>query len=444
MRLSLSVLLCLVLVFPPYVFAQGGGASGGKLQIAVVDLSIPDEQAAERSTFRRFLAKAFLTNPHMVLISLGEIEKWRQRYHEKKIPEASVDELREAREILSEGKAAYTSLDFKRAVELLSEARKEFILKLPLLRSNRDLIDAHLYLGMSFLAVEKPELASAEFRRVVYLDPRRELSSREFSPQVVEAFAKSRQKVTERTPVSVRVESQPPGGQVYLNGRGAGQAPLKLRLFPGEYFILVEKPGMHSWYKPVRVKKRVETVQANLVPDTDDAAWSRLFRVREGNDRRHQDLGDVIDMASTVGADYVFLGTLEQLREYRLLGQLFDARTADFSQVAMVSLGRDLSDFQPAAGDLVETLLGFIRPDGYLLGSKKPNLGIPADQLQVATDDRPPEDLILTKPKPKKSWYEHWWIYPILAAVGVGVYFGATKIGGAGGSKIKINNKGNF
>ena len=49
----------------------------------------------------------------------------------------------------------------------------------------------------------------------------------------------------------------------------------------------------------------------------------------------------------------------------------------------------------------------------------------------------------MAAPPPKKAWYKHWWIWPIVVGVGAGAFLGARQLSG-GGSKIVIDNSGNF
>ncbi len=437
MKRPISLMLVCVLSLPLETFAQNSQT----IRITIGDLHVPALEMPQRDNLREALFEAIPNDPRVKMIPFSNISKWRDRERRLKEPKISFDQLKEAREFLTDGKKYYEALQFDKALPKLKEARKQFILNLQSLRANRDLIDSHLYLGMTYVALNQIKMASEEFRKVVYLDPKRELSGKEYSPPVRESFSKTRQEVMSYEPVKLRVESTPAGGSIYLNGKTVGQTPLELKLQPGEYFILIEKKGNKTWYKPVSLQNRREIIQATMGVDEEDLEWSHLFRVREGEEGG-RDETQVLKMANAVGADLVFFGTLERLREYRLLGQWFDARSSELSQVAVVNIGADLSGFESSAADLMETMLGFVRPDGHLITSQKPDLSIPQGPLTVGGADRPP-DVLVTPPQPKK-WYERWWIYPLLAGAGVGVFLGARQIGSTGGSKVVIDNQGNF
>lgn len=442
-----SILVSAGLAFPQALLAQ----APGKLQpapripsVAVVDLSIPEGESQYRNAIRAAFLKAFSEDRRVRLIPPENVSKWRERERRAQAEAPPSEDLREARELLADGKKAYEKLRFDRAVKLLAEARREFILKLPALRSNRDLIDAHLYLGITYVALKETKKGQEEFRRVVYLDPKRELSARDFSPPVLEVFSKARQEVMATEPIRVKIGSEPPGANVFLNGRAIGKTPMETRLQPGEYFLLMEKKGVSPWYKPVPLQKRTEEVHAVLEPDAAEMKWGHLFRVREGVDQQSGDLGTVQEMAGSVGADLVFFGRLERMRDYRLMGQLYDSRTSELTKVAVATTGPEVESAISAAPDVVEAVLNFIRPDGRLVSEGSPDLNIPPEGLTVGGADRPAQPLTSVAPAPPKAWYERWWIYPIILGVGAGIYFGATQIGGKGGSKVVIDNSGNF
>ena len=440
---SLALLLA-VLIGAPSFAAESPFVSFKSPRIAVIDLAVPESHVTDRRVLRDSIFRAFEghSKGKVQMISLERIHLWRERRQKEAQEPTATEQLRDARKLLAKGKKAYESLQMKLAMQTLGEARREFILHLPALRSNRDLLDAHLYLGMTYVALKEKEKAKEEFRRVVYLDPTRELSSKDYSPQVIEAFSKARREVMGEDPIRVNIQSDPAAARIYLNGRSVGNTPTQLRLQPGEYFILVEKEGMRPWYEPIRLEKRMENVRATLNPALVDLQWANQLRVREGGSQESEEVEFIKESAVELGADLVFLGTLTHARNYRFLGQFYDSRTAEFSQVAVVAMGDDLSEFPDAAKDLVETLMGFVRPDGYLMSHKPSTLEAPSP-LRVGGEE-PSKEQVLSSAVPGKRWYEHWWIYPILAVAGAGIYLGATELGSSSGSKIIIDNQGNF
>lgn len=436
-----ALFLATILALPAPLLAQ----SRGKPSVVVGGIALRDADEPYRKSIQSALFQAFEEDRRISLASRKQILDWWKRERRATDDLSPSDQLKEARELLVDGKKAYQHLDLKRASKYLQEARREFIMNLHHLRSNRDLLDAHLYLGVTYLALKEKKKGMGELRRVAYLDPKRELSARDFPPSVLEAFATVKQEVHAAAPVHVRVTSVPARAEVYLNGRLIGKTPMETRLASGEYFVLMEKKGTTPWYKPISISRSSREVRAVLEADREVKRWGTLFRVREGGDQRSGDVKKLEEMAGSVGADYVFLGRVERLRDYRILGQLYDSRTSDFSKVAVVAASTEMESVSSVFPDLVETLLSFIGPDGRLIGGKpQADLDMPPGGLTVGQANRPKKPATYaTAPKPK-AWYQKWWIYPLIAGAGVGIYFGAKQLGGTGGSSIDINNAGNY
>jgi len=83
----------------------------------------------------------------------------------------------------------------------------------------RDLVRAHLYLGIAKLGLNAPAEAHARFLEALALDPSLRLSRLEFSPRVVAAFGKARR---EAPPAAGR--SGAPGGTLLALGAGGAAA----------------------------------------------------------------------------------------------------------------------------------------------------------------------------------------------------------------------------
>lgn len=400
---------------------------------------LPAEDAKLVDPLRQGLSRAFTRHPRIKLVTGKELAEWKAA-EDKKRRAAKAEEvpagLQDARGLLQEGKNHYQAIRYEDALTSLLRARKQFILNLQLLRSNRDLIDAHLYLGMTFAGLGQADKAKEEFKRVVYLDPKRELVSKEFPPSALQIFSKARQEVLASEMPRLEVASRPAGADVYVNGRLAGQTPLGVRLYSGEYFVLVEKPGIDPWYQMVTVDAARPPLEVDLEPAAGAVAEPGLFRVREGEEQASEDLGRLFTLANGVKTDYVVLATVQKLADYRLLGQLLEVQSGRFSQVALANVGPTLAGFDRAAADTAATLLGMIGPDGHLTAD--PQTAGAAQPLGVAAPAEAAPVLRSAKP-----WYKKWWIYPIILGAGAGIYLGAQQIGGKSGTKIIFDNGGN-
>ena len=87
------------------------------------------------------------------------------------------------------------------------------------------------------------------------------------------------------TSPTLSVQSEPPGGQVFVDGELAGVAPLELELPPGAHEVRVEKPGFYAQAREVTLVDGVrESVRVELleVPSAEAKDKERRGRVLRG------------------------------------------------------------------------------------------------------------------------------------------------------------------
>ena len=455
----LTAILVFQLVIPHHVFAQANSSNTSKKPTVVVDgIYVGTDELVHLSNYRSSLLRAFSNQESMNMVDARKVSGWKKKALPTKEKVVHKNYLIRARAFLARGKQNYQELNFESALQELSQARKEFITNLSHLRSNRDLLDAHLFLGMTYIALaqasndpmekeKNQSLANTEFERVVMLDPKRELSSSRYSPSVIESYQKAKRRVTSSHRITATITSNIPSAKVYINGKLLGNTPVKTRLIPGEYYVLVEKKGMDSWSQLVSLRNTVEKVSAQLATNVENPEWNAEFQIREGAAQTQVDMSRISELAKATGADFIFLSNLDYVGvRARILGQLYDVRTGEFSQVAIADIGeadlkksRPIPDFPYAAQDLAAAMGEMVRSDGYLLTSGRPGLG--QDVSRISPESPTP---IQEHRKPKMKLYKKWWFWAGIAVVAGGAYFGIRELGGTGGNSIVINNEGNF
>ena len=464
---TIGFILLADLVFPANVFGQDqsqpaqpsqASASAPYKPFVVVDgIYLSEPEMIHLPEYRTYLIRGFQDQPNLQLVDYDQISKWKSKYtyNEKNVHDSY---LTKARDRLAKGKKHYEQLEFPEALTELSDSRKEFIVNLSHLRSNRDLLEAHLYLGMTYIALssslknptkvqEYEKLAQTEFEKVVMLDPQRELAPRNYSPKVIQIFERIRQKLIANNRITVSIDANVPQAKVFINGKLIGPTPIKARLIPGEYYVLVERKGMKSWSQLAKLRNTVEHLTADLRSASENADWNGLFQIHEGTDQQTADMTEITNMSRALGGEIVVLCNLDQVDNHvRLLGQLYDTRTQEYSQVAISDVGpsspdhsRPIPNVEPAAYDLAKGLAGMIRPDGYLINSGQKLLG--DDPSRIAPDQ---PQAIQTHEAPPTKLYEHWWFWTGIVAIGVGGYFAIQHFGGTSGSDIAVDNSGNF
>lgn len=457
-RLALTSVLVFQLTFPSYVWAQQAVSVPAqqvpqqyKPHLVVDGVLVPDDQLIELPKYRAHFVRGFAPQPQVRMVDYAQVAEWKKKF---KFNEQNVHDtyLTKARAALAKGKKAYQQLDFEAALTELTFAQKDFIINLSHLRSNRDLLEANLHLGMTYIALSKKTKSADEkkkydtqaenqFEKVVMLDPQRELAPRNYSPKVIEVYEKVKRRLVAGNRITVKVDANVPQAKVFLNGKLLGPTPVKVMLIPGEYYVLVERKGMKSWSKLSKFQNPVEHLTAEMETATENADWNGMFQIREGMDQQTADMQEIDNMMHAVGGEMVLLSNLEkQGSDWRLLGQLYDVRTHEFSQTAMVNVG-PLSEFEPAAYDLAEALAAMIRYDGYLSNSGQQTNLMGVDPSRIGAEQ---PQAVQTHEAPKKEIYKEWWFWAGVGALAVGAYFGISQLGGTNGSSITVNNQGNF
>lgn len=444
----------MIFLFAPMGYANSS-KNFGKPVVLVDHAKIIDEIQTQYPQVQQSIFQAFYSAKQVDVVPPHKIQAF-VRKNTKVDKHSKKDEvyLVKAKKLLNQGVQAYQQLEFDKAVKLLSDSRDEWIRNLSHLRSNRDLLKAHTYLAMSLLALKKQNpdrsiyqsQAEKELEKAVYLDTNLKLADRTYSPEVIQVYERVKQKVLQKPRVALKITANIKNANVYINGKLEGRAPTTLRLIPGTYYVLVEpKKGLATpWTKLMDLKRPVEEVQANVQPLINVAREQHLYRVREGADQQAQDVLFIRNRAKALDSDMVFLCKIERLDGLRMLGQLYDARTDEFSQVAFIQMGHDLRDLEGSSFDLVQALMSQIRNDGYLVNSTKPNLLQNQANFSSLGKKNKKDQSIHQAQAPKTKLYKKWWFWVGLAAIGAGGYFAITSQQGGSGGNIQINNDGNY
>lgn len=173
----------------------------------------------------------------------------------------------------AEGWRAYLQVALPYAASRLAKARGDAEPLLPLPGGLELYADLSLRLGAVLLALERREEAEEALALARTLDPARELSLVEFSPDIVEAIGR----VTARPRATATLTVTTPGVagvQLELDGqlvgvtaaRGAAPPTLAISLAHGQHVILARRAG----YEPAAQALRVEgaaAVTLQLAPD---------------------------------------------------------------------------------------------------------------------------------------------------------------------------------
>ncbi len=160
----------------------------------------------------------------------------------------------------AEGWRAYLQVALPFAASRLAKARSDAEPLLPLPGGLELYADLSLRLGAVLLALERRDEAEEALALARVLDPTRELSLVEFSPDIVDAIARVAARpaasaaLTISTPGVAGVELELDGQRVGVTvARGAAAPALTLQVPHGQHVILARRPGFEPAAQALRV-----------------------------------------------------------------------------------------------------------------------------------------------------------------------------------------------
>lgn len=287
---------------------------------------------------------------------------------------------------LTRARRLYRDLAFEASLEELRRAQEKLEAQLTSERTYGLLDRTHLLRALDELALGRMDPAWDALRQSALLRPHRDgLDPAEFSPEVRTEYARAREALQTEAPFAMRVDTEPTGAELLVDGVQTGRTPASVRLHRGRHYLVFRAPGYET--------------EARVVDVADEQAPS--LRIE-----------------------------LEPLSETRVAGELAELDAAEFSQLESslrlrlvpsagtalpVHIGKQSLGW---AASLVERGSGDIRAGA---SSKVPNLELAVPELVSALRDTPQ----------KKPLVRKWWFWTVIgvAVVGtsLGLYFGLRK-----------------
>ena len=293
------------LVIPGAVFAQAR-------PVLILPVSIGDDSAASVASRTQTIVYSFPTDTHEAL----SLEDTRLRFEEigssdpPTVSDTDIDTWlrlsREAVRYLARTDYAAARETLLRAQRLSEGAAEE--LNRELTRAQQ-VLDTCLYDVRGYLEQGDPRAQSRalECRRLV---PRITPSPYNHTPEVIELLARIDRHLSESAPGNLRIESEPSGCAVRLNGVEFGTTPfVSEELAPGEYRAQVEcEPGRRGRVHRIRLGEGTSTVRVDTRFDRavhTDVVLRLAYPDAETADRHR--LADAAQIGRIVGAPEVWM-----------------------------------------------------------------------------------------------------------------------------------------
>jgi hypothetical protein len=287
---------------------------------------------------------------------------------------------------LTQARRLYRDLAFEASLEELRRAQDKLEAQLTAERTYRLLDRTHLLRALDELALGRMDRAREALHQSALLRPSRDgLDPAEFSPEVRIEYARAREALRTEAPFAVRVDSEPTGAELLVDGVQAGRTPASVRLHRGRHYLVFRAPGHETETRVVDVADEpVPSLQVELEPLGDARVAGELSE---------------LDAEEFAGLD-------SSLR----LGLVPSAGSASPVHVGKQSPGWAAALVERGSGDI---LVG--------ASSKIPNLDLAVPELVSTLRDAPQERPLVRK----------WWFWTVIgiAVVGtsLGLYFGLRK-----------------
>ena len=186
------------------------------------------------------------------------------------VPAEDLARFRSVREQVTEGWRAYLRVAVESAQLRLSGARTEAEGLLAVPGGAEVYADAALRLGAVLGHLGRKAESQAVLALALALDPDRPLTLAEFSPDVLDAVEAAR-----RAPAPIRrlrIETQPPGALIRVDGADVGRSPVEVEVVRGQHVIVARSPLHRPTVRGVAVEDAPASVSLELSRDEDALA----------------------------------------------------------------------------------------------------------------------------------------------------------------------------
>ncbi|RMH38898.1 MAG: PEGA domain-containing protein [Deltaproteobacteria bacterium] len=328
------------------------------------------------------------------------------------VPRERLRPFGRARALADEGWRAYKRVEPEFAEARLAEARRVALDVLALDGGAELMAEISLRLAAVRLYRGRAREADDDFRFAHALAPDRPVTTAEFRPQVVDAFARAIAQSPAEVTVSV---SAPAGAAIEVDGRPVGAAPAAVRVRVGRHAFVARKPGALPAARVVSVTAEGGAVELALERDPLAAAAVAPLDVGVDEVRAAQRVEARIveaDLDLLVLAAPVWRGGAPAL-----VGQRCEGTPVACGPVVEIR-------FADAAG-----LAGAARALWVALVERR-DLRFPPTLLadaRVARGEPPPGDRTA---RPARRWWQSRWLWAGVGAIAIGAVTAAVVTGG--------------
>jgi hypothetical protein len=243
--------------------------------------------------------------------------------------------LEHTRTFLNSAWNAYYAFSFEKALELLSEAEKLMNTPGDSRFRSRMTFEMSVLEGMVRRAMEDGGYTE-EFRRAAALAPGADLTPERYSPEIISAYVREREKLLLEDQITLTVEGSPQDAEILVDGKMTGSGgKARIQVHPGRHFIEAAASGYEPWSRILEVGElESPSVKFSLHQSGPEDEPGRFFLERfKADDRTY-----LSDLAGKLDVDYVLIpdGEGEVLRSW-----LIDRDGRSVAQATLWKSGED-------------------------------------------------------------------------------------------------------
>lgn len=366
-----------------------------RLQVTVIPLSrsgaVPEETSA---ALLRGVSEALRRNERLDMKDLDvRLSDFAQ--------EVPLDQIDLARSTLQKGIEALGQLELDTAAGLLQDAVDQLVVVLPYIKK-QELADAMVALASAHAQQGRRRASNAVLIRLLTWRSDYEIDPQQYPPAMVAQVEEARRAVMKQARGEAKIESEPPGAQVFVDGRYVGVTPVVASdLLVGEHFVTFRKLGYKKGLRVAQVSARAPGQVSMKLQQSEKyllvtQALTRLERGMGG-----PRLDPVMDtLKETLYLDHaVFLRLSETAGRLGGAAYLYDVRTRALIKRRDFSLATD-GEAGRRSVELAEGLYNGVDYDGIL---------------------KPPPEPPPPPPVARQPLYKKWWFLTAAGAIAAGV-----------------------
>ncbi len=338
--------------------------------------------------------------------------------------------VRQINQFVNQAKKLYDDFKFKAAASVMVEAMKVVPLFDATPNTLRNISEAYLTQALIFFALEKDREAEVAFINAAALHPTRNLEPHLYPPSVIEKFNQGKKDFPGIQEGSLRIESNPPVAEVFVENKRQGSTPVTLKNLPlGAQKVRIVKGGYDPWEKHLMVvstgsNQYTNRVSVNLNKIGSNVSLNALMGELISRKSLELQFSKLADIGKLLFADVIVAARIEKSagsNSFDKTGKGYDLFIASVDSKSGLVLGKgyafvapDLSNLHPAISNILKEMSKRITPQKF------------TDRIVV----EPKGANYLASYNKKKPFYKRWYFYTIL---------GVAVAGGAGGAAVLMS-----